>query len=183
MLVTRARALAAMAIGAFVVCAMPVATSCGTSIRGMYESDVRFEHCMALDAASGVKPTIQRGCWEEWVSFYTFGQTRDRIDYARERKRQLGSESDFDEGSEPERKVTVRATPDPTSAAAPPPLMVAAIDAGASPAPPDDTTPRSRCVALCVKARDACRDVCRKTISCDQACAQREMRCETRCPP
>lgn len=71
--------------------------SCGASIRAVYEGDVRFEHCMALDARPDVKPTIRRTCWEEWTSFYTFGQTRDRIDYAHLREEQLGAASDFDE--------------------------------------------------------------------------------------
>ena len=73
------------------------APSCGASIQAVYEGDVRFEHCMALDARPDVKPTIRRACWEEWVEFYTFGQTRDRIDYAHVREKQLGAASDFDE--------------------------------------------------------------------------------------
>ena len=56
--------------------------SCGASLQAVYEGDVRFEHCMALDAQPEVKPTIRRTCWEEWRKFYTFGQTRDRTEYA-----------------------------------------------------------------------------------------------------
>src|SRR3954466_14812757 len=73
------------------------AVSCGASIQAVYEGDVRFEHCMALDARPDVKPTIRGNCWEEWVKFYTFGQTRDRVDYALMREKQLGSASNFDE--------------------------------------------------------------------------------------
>jgi hypothetical protein len=37
-----------------------VAPACGASIRGTYESDVRFEHCMALDSSAEVKPALPR---------------------------------------------------------------------------------------------------------------------------
>src|SRR4051812_50125534 len=100
------------------------ALSCGASIQAVYEGDVRFEHCMALDARPDVKPTIRRGCWEEWVRFYTFGQTRDRIDYARLREKQLSAASDFDE-ADVAAVVRAAAVPDPTSALAPPPMMLA----------------------------------------------------------
>src|SRR5690349_10634748 len=57
--------------------------ACGASIQALYEGDVRFERCMALDERADVKPTLRRACWDEWLEFYTFGQTRDRIDHAR----------------------------------------------------------------------------------------------------
>src|SRR3954466_10275807 len=74
------------------------AISCGASIQAIYEGDVRFEHCMALDSRPDVKPTLRRACWDEWKKFYTFGQTRDRVDYAAVRTAQLSIVSDFDEG-------------------------------------------------------------------------------------
>ena len=72
--------------------------ACGASLQAIYEGDVRFEHCMALDSRTDVKPTLRRACWDEWQKFYTFGQTRDRVEYARLRDRQLSTASDFDEG-------------------------------------------------------------------------------------
>lgn len=53
---------------------------------------------MALDTMMDVKPTIRRACWEEWSAYYTYGQTRDRVEYAAMRRRQLGQTSNFDEG-------------------------------------------------------------------------------------
>ena len=70
---------------------------CGASLNAVYEGDVRFEHCMALDSMADVKPTIRRACWEEWSTYYTFGQTRDRVEYAAIRQRQLVRASNFDE--------------------------------------------------------------------------------------
>jgi hypothetical protein len=162
--------------------AMGSLLSCGASIRAMYESDVRFEHCMALDASPGVKPTLQRGCWDEWLSFYTFGQTRDRIDYAHARRKALGSESDFDEGDAP-RKVAAQTAPDPTSALAPPPSTMTTVDGGLPTVPADAErdAARLRCAADCDVSREACRLTCRRTAACEQACAARQARCSTRC--
>jgi hypothetical protein len=158
------------------------AISCGASIQALYEGDVRFEHCMALDARPDVKPTLSRACWDEWLSFYTYGQTRDRIDYARLRAKQLGAASDFDEGE----IAPTRAAPDPTSAIAPPPMMFAMADAGTSDAgPPEERDVRqvayTKCTGDCDQQRDSCRQVCKATPACERACAAHHVRCEARC--
>jgi hypothetical protein len=162
--------------------------ACGASIRGTYESDVRFEHCMGLDSRPDAKPTLRRACWEEWLSFYTFGQNRDRIDHARLRAKQLGAASDFDEG---DGGPVAAAAPDPTSAIAPPPLMVAAGDGG-PPAgadggsAPTDTealqrSPFGRCIDDCDQGLEPCRQTCKRTPPCEQACRARQKRCTGRC--
>lgn len=155
------------------------AVSCGASIKSLYEGDVRFEHCMALDARPDVKPTIRRGCWDEWVEFYTFGQTRDRIDYARLREKQLSTASDFDEADwvspNAGRKL---AAPDPTSAFAPPPAMLVA-DGGAPDASAPEK-PQNACANDCQQSLDACRQAC-KTAPCEKACSARYKRCARRC--
>jgi hypothetical protein len=164
------------------------ALSCGASLRAVYEGDVRFEHCMALDARADVKPTLRRACWEEWVSFYTFGQTRDRIDYALGRERQLDNASDFDEADAhgPKLAALPAAAPDPTSAIAPPPMTQAAGDAGApaSVAHLDEaderTAAHARCTAECQQGLDACRQGC-KGPACERACSGRLQRCTGRC--
>jgi hypothetical protein len=157
--------------------------ACGASARALYESDVRFEHCMALDAAPETKPTLQRTCWEEWTSFYTYGQTRDRIDYARERKKELGSASDFDEG-EPFHE-TAGVSPDPTSAIAPPPSMISTVDGGATAAATnaedEKVAARARCGTECDDRREACGALCKHTAACEQICAVRHKRCTLRC--
>ena len=68
----------------FVVSAL-LTTGCGANIQAVYEGDVRFEHCMALDLQPEVRAQIQRECWNEWLTHYTYGQTRDRISHASER--------------------------------------------------------------------------------------------------
>jgi hypothetical protein len=160
-------------------------TACGASIQAVYEGDVRFEHCMALDSRPDVKPTIRKACWEEWVKFYTFGQTRDRVEYAALRERQLSGASDFDEGEvAPVRPVGVGAVPDPTSALAPPPMMLA-FDAGTDAGGHAEVTvaeagPGGVCLGECETSLDVCRQQC-KAASCDKTCTGKYRRCLKRC--
>ncbi|EYF05874.1 hypothetical protein, partial [Chondromyces apiculatus] len=95
------------------------ATGCGAGLNAVYEGDVRFERCMALDTMMDVKPTIRQACWEEWSAYYTYGQTRDRVEYAATRRRQLGQTSNFDESEQSLQNDAAAApapTPEPTSA-------------------------------------------------------------------
>ena len=172
----------------FVTSAIAVTSGCGASINAVYEGDVRFEHCMALDSRTDVKPTIRRACWQEWVKFYTFGQTRDRVEYALLRRNQLSSASDFDEGDwAPVREQTALAAPEPTSALAPPVAMVAAVDAGvadASSAAPvlqgDHPPPSSECASECEESWGLCRQDC-KTSGCEKGCTGKYKRCMRKC--
>jgi hypothetical protein len=166
--------------------------SCGASIQAVYEGNVRFEHCMALDARPDVKPTIRRACWEEWVKFYTFGQTRDRVDYARQRRQQLMGASDFDEGEwRPPTRTAGAAVPEPTSALAPPPMLLQSADAGpadagrdaaaASSAAPEEKPPvNSECTSTCESAWTLCQREC-KTPNCEKGCQGKYKKCMKRC--
>jgi len=168
------------------------ATACGASLNAVYEGDVRFERCMALDSRPDVKPTIRRACWEEWVRFYTFGQTRDRVEYATLRQKQLRRASDFDEGEwVPPSSRNASAVPEPTSALAPPPMMLVA-DAGAPTQPPPNAAdaapppsdaeplPASDCTEECKATRDFCLQEC-KSPACEKSCDGKYKRCMKRC--
>jgi len=165
--------------------------SCGASIQAVYEGDVRFEHCMAIDSSPDVKPALPAQCWEEWLKFYTFGQTRDRIEHARTRVKQLGASSDFSEGewrSQPPPKAA--AVPDPTSVLAPPPMLLATdggaqeggapLDGGAADAAANVPLPGADCAAECEPAYASCRKEC-KTPACEKGCATKYKRCMKRC--
>ncbi len=173
-------------VGAVAVLAAVGLLACGASIRGLYEGDVRFEHCMALDARPDVKPTLRSACWEEWVSFYTFGQPRDRTDYARLRQKQLSSASDFDEADAPGVRPLSAAVPDPTSAIAPPPMMMASVtdggvgDGGADGHVDERVAAQARCAAECVQGLEACHQGC-TVPACERACSARLVRCTGRC--
>jgi hypothetical protein len=74
-------------------------SGCGASIQAIYEADVRFEHCMALDAQPDVDEATRRACWTEWVTYYTYGQTRDRVLHAQLRIQQLNGTAERVESS------------------------------------------------------------------------------------
>jgi hypothetical protein len=165
------------------------ATACGASINALYEGDVRFEHCMALDSRPDVKPTLRRACWEEWNKFYTFGQTRDRVEYASLRQKQLSKASDFDEGDWSPSNRGLSAVPEPTSVLAPPPMMMLAADAGpppdaaaAVPPPPavEGPPPASDCTGECEESWTFCRQEC-KSPACEKGCVGKYKRCMRRC--
>jgi len=165
-----------------------VTASCGASINAVYEGDVRFEHCMALDTQKQVKPTIRKACWDEWTKFYTFGQTRDRVEYAKLRMKQLHAASDFEESDLGTEETQVSsAVPEPTSALAPPPMMLA-VDAGAGGADADaaaDATPPlpppgAACAKTCETTWGECRGACLAPI-CEKTCTSQYKKCMRKC--
>ena len=97
----------------------------------MYECDVRFEHCYALDQQPA--PTdAKKQCWYEWLHGYTYGQSRDRVEYAGTRYSELSLDPtlpSLDPGTRPSRP-RITTAPLPTSAFAPPPNL-----AGDGPSP------------------------------------------------
>lgn len=64
---------------------------CGPSFQALYEGDARFEHCYALEEDSVISLQKKADCWRDWTDHYTFGQTRDRMQYASMRYRALTS--------------------------------------------------------------------------------------------
>lgn len=46
---------------------------------------MRFAHCDRLDLDRHIAPSHRLHCWREWRRVYTYGQTRDRVDYAQRR--------------------------------------------------------------------------------------------------
>ncbi len=161
--------------------------SCGASIQAVYEGDVRFEHCMALDARPDVERAMREICWGEWVTFYTFGQTLDRIEYARMRQRQIAAGIRPDQAAPPPSVPTsAPAVPDPTSALVPPPMMLA-VDGGPGDAAPDVVDaaddrppPAAECAADCAQTFRFCQQDC-KTAPCEKTCAAKYKRCMRRC--
>jgi hypothetical protein len=147
---------------------------------------------MALDSRADVKPTIRRACWQEWRKFYTFGQTRDRVEYASIRERQLARSSDFDEGEwMADSLAGKRAVPEPTSVLAPPPILLStpssdaaaplaeagiSLDAGRdAPAPLV-----KECTDACQQELPTCVDQC-KTLKCQTICKDKHAACITAC--
>ena len=62
-----------------------VLTGCGPSFEVLAEGDLRFVHCDRLDLDPNIAPSHRLHCWREWRRMYTYGQTRDRVEYAQRR--------------------------------------------------------------------------------------------------
>ncbi len=181
--------------------------ACGPSVQSIYEGNVRFEHCYRLDMDAAITPTHREACWSEWKNLYTYGQSRDRIDYADRRIRALSSGDysrpnlDLDGG----RNESVAASEPPIPAnlhVAPPSTMPSAApaDAGApaadaatepEPAPPGAECARSckddwlecgkPCAAPADAGKDAGRDHGSKSAKSCKACDPDYKKCMRRC--
>ena len=118
----------------FGVCTL---VGCGPSFQALYEGDARFEHCYAVEEDGAVSMQKKADCWRDWTDHYTFGQTRDRVQYASMRYRALTSNNlPTDEGmmsAAPGEGTSDNGTAlAPTNAFAPPPTTAAATP-GATP--------------------------------------------------
>jgi hypothetical protein len=112
-----------------------LSAACGPSFQAVYEGDKRFEHCYALDDNPNAPMPEKEHCWRDWMLNYTYGQTRDRVEYAAVRQHALSlvpalptDEAIMEAAPGMSSKAGV-AAPAPTSAFAPPPQTMAA-DAG-----------------------------------------------------
>ena len=161
----------------FAVVLASVACSCGPSYQAVNECDARFEHCYALDLTSGAPPGGRRTCWHDWLRGYTYGQSRDRVEYAATRLSQLslestvahdnpqGGQSVLDGGSRPGISAPTM-LPSAVPSAAPGPTSLAATSPMAS-VPP---APGIRCVETCALRWRDCREACSEPcVGCDKS--------------
>jgi len=129
------------------------AIACGPSYQALYEGDARFEHCYAIDDTPTVPMEQKSDCWTQWMKDYTYGQTRNRVDYAAMRAKAL-----LDVPAIPTDEALMSAAPGggtgrvvghdvpaTTNAFAPPPTTMSEADAGqqapSTPLPPPEATP------------------------------------------
>jgi hypothetical protein len=189
------RALPALALTAGALgLGITLALACGPSVQSIYEGDVRFEHCYRLDLDLNIAPTHREACWKQWLGSYTYGQPRDRIEYARRRVRAFAdgdlSRPSLDPGSSrPERREYYLVVPDPTSLHAPPPSLATQVanDAGPPPAPPPPppSAPGATCSAACDSSWQSCKAACGPDGGTSEAacksCEPDYKRCMRRC--
>jgi hypothetical protein len=163
--------------------------SCGPSFQAIYECDVRFEHCYALDQGSA-SVELKKQCWREWLHGYTYGQSGDRIEYAAARFSELSLDPTLPTVEVREAKPAHRlAAPVPTSAFAPPPNLAERPpgDAAGAPAATSEgvrevvvvRAPGSECAETCAATWKACHDACRGP-ACDE-CDRRYKACVPGC--
>jgi hypothetical protein len=149
------------------------AWGCGPSVQSIYEGNVRFEHCYRLDIDVNISPTHRLACWQEWLRVYTYGQVRDRIEYARQRLAALqqGDTSrpslNLMAGRRPEERGFYLSEPAPTSAHAPPPPMWKAE----TPPPPPTASVLSATPEPAPAPGEVCGRDCRTDLaSCEAEC-------------
>ena len=163
--------------GGIVVAGASLASvGCGHSIQAVYEADVRFEHCMAMDAQPNVKPRTRKQCWTEWLAFYTYGQTRDRVLHAQLRVQQLDGSTRLPASAG--MKDEPLEAPGPTTALSPPPMYESTPSAFTpieSPKPDAE-----RCLGECQAVREACSTEC-LSPGCRKSCSVGYRSCMRRC--
>jgi hypothetical protein len=141
----------------------------------VYECDVHFEHCYALDQG-GATVEAQKECWRDWLHGYTYGQSRDRVEYGGTRLSQLSLDptlpSEDVRTEARKRPGRTIAAPMPTNAFAPPPNVVDG-HGGDGPAPDQAVVlhlPGADCADTCKERWTACRLGCHDATcsSCDE---------------
>jgi hypothetical protein len=156
--------------------------ACGPSFQAVYECDVRFEHCYALDQEATAPPESKKACWRDWLHGYTYGQPRDRVEYAATRFSELSLDPTLPKvETEAPKHVHAMAVPAPTNAFAPPPQVAdhgPPPEGSASPAAPAKSAtpvaahaPGEECAENCSSYWNACHKTCKDGAceACDKA--------------
>ncbi len=188
-----------VALGAGFALAVVGVGGCGASFQAVYDGDVRFEHCYALDESSGISRDQKEECWRDWTKNYTYGQTRDKIEYAVSRRLALSrvAELPTDDATkqaapgEGIRKNVITA-PMPTSAFVPPPTTLPEAEAGQRAQGPTKVSdlqrpqsvpqirpPAAECTDECTKTWTGCKKDC-VGATCD-ACDTSDKTCVLAC--
>lgn len=161
------------------------AAACGPSFQAVYEGDVRFEHCYALDQGPS-SADVKKECWRGWLHDYTFGQSRDRVEYAGTRFSELSLNPSLPSEDREPKHPRIQAAPMPTNAFAPPPSTAerVAADPSAAPAPAPTPVvtaraPGEECAEGCSGYWKTCKGSC-KGAGCD-ACDKAYRQCATGC--
>jgi hypothetical protein len=146
--------------------------ACGPSFEAIQEGDLRFAHCDRLDLDANIAPSHRLHCWREWRRVYTYGQTRDRVEYAQRRIAEVASgdpDPPFELPTEAQMPDALgHAKPNPVHS--PPPAVVPLPSAGSLAR--DSEAGDSGCRSRCEAGHTACAPGCEtKPTGC--------MNCET----
>jgi hypothetical protein len=176
-------------------------TACGASYQSVYENEVHFEHCYAVDVSPNMSQSAKLQCWSEWTKRFSQGQARDRVEYAYSRQRALMSGSD-----DPAPRMSIG----PQSPSGPPPLAASPVVASplprtpyegppatmaltATPAPPPSApvaapvsqhdknlSPTQLCARDCGESFTSCATACQRS-NCYNRCGELARKCVSEC--
>jgi hypothetical protein len=173
--------------------------ACGPSVQSIYEGNIRFEHCYRLDLDLNIAPTHRAACWKQWLSSFTYGQPRDRIEYARRRARAFANGDvsrptlETTSKQRTEQRQFYLVVPGPTSVYAPPPPVAvrvvpetpAPLASASAPAAPPPTVPGKDCARDCEESFLDCRKKCSADGGLEEStcksCEPDFKRCMKRC--
>lgn len=178
--------------------AVAAASGCGPSVQSIYEGSVRFEHCYRLDLEQDVATSHRQACWTSWLDRYTYGQSRDRLEYARRRVRAFAT-GDADrpvlrvgQTQQEDSRQFYLVVPSPTSVhASPPPIATRThviAEVPKTPAPDsaktsDKPAPADECATACKASFSSCNEACdpaTKSTAC-KSCDPDYKKCMQRC--
>jgi hypothetical protein len=190
----------ALLVPALIFAGPCLGAGCGPSVQSIYEGDVRFEHCYRLDLELDVAPTHRQACWTAWLDRYTYGQPRDKLEYARRRLRAF-STGDADKPelhlgqsqAQQDARQFYLVVPQPTSVHASPPPIATRLNAVTDPPPApssdalaksaDKAAPGEECASACRSAFGSCNQACdpvAKSPAC-KSCDPDYKKCMARC--
>lgn len=189
---SRSRGARGGARGLAVLASALTLLACGPSVQSIYEGAVRFEHCYRLDLDLNIASSHREMCWKQWLTQYTYGQPRDRIEYARRRARAFASGDSsrpllaLGSAATPRRRDFPSVVPEPTSAHASPPPIAAPVSVEAGPPPSGSAgVPGASCAAGCTSSWERCEAACRSggaiSESACKSCDPDYRRCMKRC--
>ena len=166
------------------------ATSCAPSVRLVHRSNVYFERCYAADLDRLVPNAERRACWSAWQEHYPAGQSRERLDYVRERLLRLDPERAaivaLATGEDPELAPELGMSSDPqlvTEDAAEPDPASETTDVASTEAPAEDGAADEESREEARARRAGRRPIVPRTATphCAAACEPRYQTCATRC--
>ncbi len=138
-------------------------TACGASYQSVYENEVHFEHCYAVDVSPNMPHASKLQCWSEWTKRFSQGQARDRVEYAYSRQRALLSGAD-----DPAPRMTIGAQ----ASSAPPPLAASPVVASPLPRTPYEAPPATMAFAAPSTSASAPAPKHEANLSPTQLCAR-----------
>ncbi len=170
--------------------AAALSCACGPSVQVLHEGSVRFEHCYRLDLDPGIAPTHRKACWRAWQERYSYGQSRDRLEYA-DRRVQSIERGDPPPGLHLDAKAPKPAEGGgPLDPHAPPPPMARPVD-GVTPfdvgsAPPraagrKGEAPGDACAESCREGRRQCLPECAPDQTEECSCEVNYRTCMSAC--